>query len=125
MLIVGQKAADEAQGRAMIRDLIASGKGLAKFKECIKAQGGSTSWIGKRPLTKAEQVFTAVSTDGGYITRIDAGPSAKSPWKWAPVGRGKKTPLSPWSASASLKNSTIRYDPAKPYSPYTERKQTI
>ena len=71
MLIVGQKAADEAQGRAMIRDLIASGKGLAKFKECIKAQGGSTSWIGKRPLTKAEQVFTAVSTDGGYITRID------------------------------------------------------
>ena len=71
MLIVGQKAADEAQGRAMIRDLIASGKGLAKFKECIKAQGSSTSWIGKRPLTKAEQVFTAVSTDGGYITRID------------------------------------------------------
>lgn len=71
MLIVGQKAADEAQGRAMIRDLIASGKGLAKFKECIKAQGGSKSWIGKRPLTKAEQVFTAVSTDGGYITRID------------------------------------------------------
>lgn len=71
MLIVGQKAADEAQGRAMIRDLIASGKGLAKFKECIKAQGGSTSWIGKRPLTKAEQVFTAVSTDGGYIPRID------------------------------------------------------
>ena len=71
MLIVGQKAADEAKGRAMIRDLIASGKGLAKFKECIKAQGGSTSWIGKRPLTKAEQVFTAVSTDGGYITRID------------------------------------------------------
>lgn len=71
MLIVGQKAADEAQGRAMIGELIASGKGLAKFKECIKAQGGSTSWIGKRPFTKAEQVFTAVSTDGGYITRID------------------------------------------------------
>lgn len=71
MLIVGQKAADEAQGRAMIRELIASGKGLSKFKEFIKAQGGSTSWIGKRPLTKAEQVFTAVCTDGGYITRID------------------------------------------------------
>ena len=71
MLIVGQKAADEAQGRAMIRELIASGKGLSKFKECIKAQGGSTSWIGNHPLTKAEQVFTAVSTDGGYITRID------------------------------------------------------
>ncbi|WP_296813816.1 thymidine phosphorylase [uncultured Megasphaera sp.] len=71
MLIVGQKAADEGQGRAMIRELIASGKGLSKFKEFIKAQGGGTSWIGKRPLTKADQVFTAVCTDGGYITRID------------------------------------------------------
>lgn len=71
MLIVGKKAADEAQGRAMIRELIASGKGLSKFKEFIKVQGGSTSWIGKRALTKAEQVFTAVSTDGGYITHID------------------------------------------------------
>ena len=71
MLIVGGKAQDEGQGRAMIRDLVASGKGLAKFREFVKAQGGSTSWIGKRPLTKAPQVFTAVCTDEGYITRID------------------------------------------------------
>ena len=60
MFIVGGKAQDEGQGRAMIRDLVASGKGLAKFREFVKAQGGSTSWIGKRPLTKAPQVFTAV-----------------------------------------------------------------
>ena len=71
MLIVGGKAQDEEQGRAMIRDLIASGKGLAKFREFVRAQGGSSSWIGKRPLTKAPQVFTAVCTDEGYITRID------------------------------------------------------
>ena len=71
MLIVGGKAQDERQGRAMIRALVASGKGLAKFREFVKAQGGSTSWIGKRPLTKAPQVFTAVCTDEGYITRID------------------------------------------------------
>ena len=71
MFIVGGKAQDEGQGRAMIRDLVASGKGLAKFREFVKAQGGSTSWIGKRPLTKAPQVFTAVCTDEGYITRID------------------------------------------------------
>lgn len=71
MLIVGGKAQDEEQGRTMIRDLIASGKGLAKFREFVKAQGGSSSWIGKRPLTKAPQVFTAVCTDEGYITRID------------------------------------------------------
>lgn len=70
MLVAGGKAVNEATGKSMIRDLVNSGKGLAKFKEFIKAQGGSTSWIGKRPLTKATQVYTAVSTEKGYITQI-------------------------------------------------------
>lgn len=70
MLLVGGKAASEADGKQRIEELIANGKGLAKFKEFVKAQGGSTSWIGKRPLTKAPQVFTAVCTDEGYITEL-------------------------------------------------------
>lgn len=70
MLLVGGKAASEAEGEQRIDELVASGSGLAKFREFVKAQGGSTSWIGKRPLTKAPQVFTAVCTDEGYITEI-------------------------------------------------------
>ncbi|KMO85568.1 thymidine phosphorylase [Megasphaera cerevisiae DSM 20462] len=70
MLIVGGKAADEAEGRKKIEELVRSGRGLAKFAEFVKAQGGSTAWIGKRPLTKASQVFTAVCTDVGCITEI-------------------------------------------------------
>lgn len=70
MLLVGGKAGSEAEGEQMIDDLVASGKGLAKFKEFVRAQGGSASWIGKRPLTKAPQMFTAVCTDEGYITEI-------------------------------------------------------
>ncbi len=70
MLIAGEKAGSLEEGAAMIDDLIASGKGLAKFKELVKAQGGSASWIGKRPLTKAPQVFTAVSTEAGWIREI-------------------------------------------------------
>lgn len=70
MLLVGGKAGSEAEGEQIIDDLVASGKGLAKFKEFVKAQGGSASWIGKRPLTKAPQMFTAVCTDEGYITEI-------------------------------------------------------
>ena len=70
MLLVGGKAASEADGKQRIEELIANGKGLAKFKKFVKAQGGSTSWIGKRPLTKAPQVFTAVCTDEGYITEL-------------------------------------------------------
>lgn len=70
MLLVGGKAGSEGEGEQMIDDLVASGKGLAKFKEFVKAQGGSASWIGKRLLTKAPQMFTAVCTDEGYITEI-------------------------------------------------------
>lgn len=70
MILVGGKAGSEGEGEQIIDDLVASGKGLAKFKEFVKAQGGSASWIGKRPLTKAPQMFTAVCTDEGYITEI-------------------------------------------------------
>ena len=70
MLLLGKKAADEAEGREKIRRVLQSGAGLAKFKELIAAQHGSTSWIGKRPLTKAAQQYTAVCTDEGYITAI-------------------------------------------------------
>ena len=70
MLLLGKKAADEADGREKIRRVLQSGAGLAKFKELIAAQHGSTSWIGKRPLTKAAQQYTAVCTDEGYITAI-------------------------------------------------------
>ena len=70
MLLVGGKAGSEGEGEQIIDDLVASGKGLAKFKEFVKAQGGSASWIGKRTLTKAPQMFTAVCTDEGYITEI-------------------------------------------------------
>lgn len=70
MLLLGKKAVDEADGREKIRRVLQSGAGLAKFKELIAAQHGSTSWIGKRPLTQAAQQYTAVCTDEGYITAI-------------------------------------------------------
>lgn len=70
MLLLGKKAVDEADGRKKIRRVLQSGAGLAKFKELIAAQHGSTSWIGKRPLTQAAQQYTAVCTDEGYITAI-------------------------------------------------------
>lgn len=70
MLLVGGKVHSQDEGVALMDDLVASGKGLAKFKEFVKAQGGSASWIGKRPLTKAPQMFTAICTDEGYITEI-------------------------------------------------------
>lgn len=71
MLLLGEKVKTEDEGRALLQSLIASRKGLKKFKEFVKAQGGETAWIGKTPLTKAEQVYTAICTDDGYIQHID------------------------------------------------------
>lgn len=70
MLILGGKVPDEAQGRACIRRLVENGEGLKKFRQFVRAQHGSASWIGKQPLTKAPQMYTAVSTETGYITAV-------------------------------------------------------
>ena len=70
MLMAGGKAKNESQGRDKIRYLISSGKGLQKWKDVVTAQGGDASWIGKHPLTKAPQVYTAVCTDTGYVTAV-------------------------------------------------------
>ena len=70
MLQLGGKAASDEEGRAILQSLVASGKGLTKFKQFVKAQGGATSWIGKKPLTKAKHVFTACSTEAGYISAV-------------------------------------------------------
>lgn len=71
MLLLGEKVKTEEEGKALLQSLIDSRKGLKKFKEFVKAQGGDTSWVGKKPLTKAEQVYTAICTDEGYIHHID------------------------------------------------------
>lgn len=70
MLILGGKGTNEVQARDKIRYLVSSGKGLAKWKELVAAQGGDTSWIGKWPLTQAGKVYTAVCTDTGYVAAI-------------------------------------------------------
>ena len=70
MLILGGKAADEDKARACIRHLVQNRKGLKKFRQFVRAQHGSASWIGKKPLTRAPQMYTAVSTETGYITAI-------------------------------------------------------
>ncbi|WP_289001791.1 thymidine phosphorylase [uncultured Megasphaera sp.] len=71
MLRLGGKAKDDAAARQQLQELIDSRKGLAVFKAFVKAQGGSTAWIGKRPLTNAPGVYTAVCTDAGWISAVD------------------------------------------------------
>lgn len=72
MLYMAHCTATVAAGREKLQAVWRSGAGLKKFKELIRAQGGETGWIGKHALTQAPFVYTAVSTEGGYITAIKA-----------------------------------------------------
>lgn len=72
MLYMAHCTATVAAGREKLQAVWKSGAGLKKFKELIRAQGGETGWIGKHALTQAPFVYTAVSTEGGYITAIKA-----------------------------------------------------
>ena len=72
MLYMAHCTATVAAGREKLQADWKSGAGLKKFKELIRAQGGETGWIGKHALTQAPFVYTAVSTEGGYITAIKA-----------------------------------------------------
>ena len=70
MLMIGKKAKTENDARLLLQEILQSGAGLAKFKDFVEAQHGSTSWIGKKPLTKAGQMYTAISTEEGYVTAV-------------------------------------------------------
>ncbi len=70
MIWAGKKASSLAEGRALAETLLTSGEALDKWKECVAAQGGDTSWIGKRPLEAApsRDVYAA---ENGWITAMD------------------------------------------------------
>lgn len=110
MLLLGGKAQTEAEGRQKIQDALQSGKGLAKLKELIAAQHGSTSWIGKRPLTKAASEFTAVCTDTGYITAIHGRVLGEIAMK---LGAGRATKDDTIDAMVGIKLYKEIYDPIR------------
>lgn len=110
MLLLGGKAQTEAEGRQKIQDALQSGKGLAKLKELIAAQHGSTSWIGKRPLTKAASEFTAVCTDTGYITAIHGRALGEIAMK---LGAGRATKDDTIDAMVGIKLYKELYDPIR------------
>lgn len=70
MICAGGKAGSLAEGRRMAEALVRDGQALAKFRECIAAQGGDTSWIGRRPLTPETHARLVRTPRSGYIEDI-------------------------------------------------------
>ena len=103
-----------AAGREKLQAVWKSGAGLKKFKELIRAQGGETGWIGKHALTQAPFVYTAVSTEGGYITAIKAKTLGEIAMRMG-AGRSKKEDaVQPMVGIRLFKEL---YDPVRPGEP--------
>lgn len=71
MILAGGKSGTLEEGKALARRLQRSGQGLAKWKECIRAQGGSTAWMGTRPLTPDTYKKDVLAAASGYIEDVD------------------------------------------------------
>jgi len=59
------------EGRTILQEHINDGSGLQKFKEFLEAQGGDTSFIGVRPLTKRVNARDVRAEKSGFIVHVD------------------------------------------------------
>jgi pyrimidine-nucleoside phosphorylase len=73
MLILGGKAQDANEARAILLEALHSGQALAKFKEWIAAQGGDLAAVDDPSLLPQAAIIQDVPAPrAGYITSIDA-----------------------------------------------------
>jgi len=73
MLILGGKAQDAEEARAILLEALHSGQALAKFKEWIAAQGGDLAAVDDPSLLPQAAIIQDVPAPrAGYITSIDA-----------------------------------------------------
>ncbi len=73
LLVLGRVADDRAGGEAAVRDAIASGAGLDRFRRIIEAQGGDPRVVddySRFPAAPERHVVAAPRT--GFLTKLDA-----------------------------------------------------
>ena len=73
MLVLGKRAKDLAQGRAMAEKSIADGSAFEKFRLLVRAQGGDVSFIDDTSkFPRAEYIEVVESPRNGYLAQIQA-----------------------------------------------------
>jgi pyrimidine-nucleoside phosphorylase len=73
MLLLAGAAADLPQAEAKVREALASGRGLEKFREVIARQGGDPHVVDDyRLLTSAPERTLVRAPRAGYVTHLDA-----------------------------------------------------
>ena len=73
MLLLADACPDAPAGRAMVQDMISSGRALSKFREWIRVQGGDDGVVDDPTIMpQAAVVDDLAAPKGGYVAAIDA-----------------------------------------------------
>jgi pyrimidine-nucleoside phosphorylase len=73
MLVLGKRARDVTEGRAMVEKSIADGSAFEKFRVLVQAQGGDVSYVeDTSKFPRAAYVEVVESVQNGYISQIHA-----------------------------------------------------
>ncbi len=73
MLVLGGKAENVEDAREILIDIINSGKGVAKLRELVEAQGGNTAYVDDPSLLPTPSIVEAVTaSQEGYVKGIKA-----------------------------------------------------
>jgi len=73
MLVLGKRAQDLSEGRAMAEKSIADGTAFEKLRVLVQAQGGDVSYVEDvSKFPRAQLVEVVESPQGGYIAQIQA-----------------------------------------------------
>jgi pyrimidine-nucleoside phosphorylase len=73
MLVLGKRAKDLAEGRALAEKSIADGSAFEKFRLLVEAQGGNISFIDDTSkFPRAEYIEVVESPGNGYLAQIQA-----------------------------------------------------
>ena len=73
MLVVGKRARDLNEGRALAEKAILNGTAFEKFRVLVRAQGGDVSFVDNPDkLPKAKIVEVIKSPQTGYLAQVDA-----------------------------------------------------
>ncbi len=73
MLILGDRAAQPDEARAMVEQVIHNGTALEKFRQLVIAQGGDASFVDQpEKFTNANFIETVFAPHSGYLSQVHA-----------------------------------------------------
>ncbi|QZY56403.1 pyrimidine-nucleoside phosphorylase [Crassaminicella profunda] len=100
MLVLGERASTVEEARKILEDIIASGDGITKLKELVKAQGGNPEVVDNPSLLPTASIIEPVLANvDGYVKGIKADDIGRAALV---LGAGRETKISEIDLSVGI-----------------------